>query len=187
MASQVLFVILDIPSKGKGVVATQDISPGTLLLEEKPLISINKAIALASDIAEAFNTLSQQQQKDAFMRLASAHGQDPARHPYAGSLEFSEEHRGRRRRQEYANARIAEEKSLLSIYITNAIAIGDSTTSSAVFESISRFNHECVPNACFSWDEDKEVESVYAISEIKAGEVCFVRSNLSLELVKPNC
>lgn len=40
----------------------------------------------------------------------------------------------------------------------------------AVFEIASRFNHSCVPNACFAWNEKLGVETVYAIKDIAAGE-----------------
>jgi hypothetical protein len=41
----------------------------------------------------------------------------------------------------------------------------------AVFERASRFNHCCLPNACFAWNEKLGVETIYAIKEIESGEV----------------
>lgn len=40
----------------------------------------------------------------------------------------------------------------------------------AVFEVASRFNHSCVPNACFAWNEKLGVETIYAIKDISVGK-----------------
>ena len=47
----------------------------------------------------------------------------------------------------------------------------------AVFPNAARFNHSCVPNACFTWNEGIEGETIHTMREVKKGEeitLCYV-------------
>mmetsp|Transcript_25966 Transcript_25966/g.72486 ORF Transcript_25966/g.72486 Transcript_25966/m.72486 type:complete len:363 (+) Transcript_25966:128-1216(+) len=65
------------------------------------------------------------------------------------------------------------EKSLLGIYVTNAVLCTGSLFDSNMFETVSYFNHSCSPNVRFVWDEDAKEEVVVACVDIEAGrELC---------------
>jgi hypothetical protein len=159
------FIVKEVPGKGLGAFATRNIFKGELILKEKPLLRIERSHYLAEDIEAEYNKLSDDQKK-AYMSLASAHGQDPTRYP--ANVSPHVEKREKRRIREQHVARVAEEKSILSICMTNAMEINDGA---GIFEVASRFNHECVPSACFAWNERKGVETIHAVRDIAAGEV----------------
>ena len=152
-------------SKGVGVFATALLTPGTLILSEKVLLRIDKSYYMQSDIETAFAALSPDQQ-EIYLSLSSAHGQDPKRyprriHPSVDAVE-------RQRIQEQHKARTAASKSVLSVFMTNAIECG---RGAAVFATASRFNHSCVPNAFFAWNDKLGVETIYATKHIACDEV----------------
>lgn len=172
-----MFEIKDTGTKGLGAFATAKITPGTLIHSEKPLVRIPRSYYMKADIEEAFNQLPVSEQT-AYLNLTSAHGQDPQRYPRGGphpSLEAEE----KRRIIEQHEARTGKEATLLSRFMTNAMECGKGA---AVFEVASRFNHSCVPNACFSWNEKLGMETIYAVKDIESGDVCCNPSSLSSQI-----
>ena len=166
MPSDACFTIKEVPGKGLGAFATRDVEPGDFILAEKPLLQIQNAHYLAEDVEAEFNKLTEEK-KAVYMSLASAHGQDPSKYPTATSSEVTDK-RERRRIHEQHEARIGEDKTVFSICMTNAMQVEEGA---GIFEIASRFNHACVPNACFCWDEEKKVETIYAVHDIAQGEV----------------
>jgi hypothetical protein len=162
------FAIKEVPGKGLGAFAIRNVKKGQLVLKEKPLMRIDMARYIEADVEAVFAKLSEEQ-KAAYMSLASAHGQDPAKYPKSTSP-FVERHERTRIREQH-DARTGHEKTVLSVCITNAMQVEDGV---GIFEVASRFNHECVPNACFSWDEQRQVETIYAVQDIPAGQVNYV-------------
>jgi len=165
MTEQQFFEIKQADSKGLGVYATVPIKPGTLILAESPLLRVNTDYYFKSDIEALFAALPPSKQ-EIYLSLSSAHGQPHDWYPSKIHPAVSEEER--KRIKEQHEARTGKEKSVLSLFMTNAM---DSGEGAAVFECASRFNHCCVPNACFSWNEKLGVETIYATKEIEPGEV----------------
>lgn len=66
------YALQDVPGKGKGLVATKDIPKGTLILEEKPIMTGPKRLSPGFSLRSKFNALSQQQQQ-AFLSLHNVH------------------------------------------------------------------------------------------------------------------
>jgi hypothetical protein len=159
------FTIKEAAGKGLGAFAKRSIAKGELILAEKPLLRIRQAHYLAEDVEAEYDKLAEDQKK-AYMSLASAHGQDPSRYPSAPAAHV--EKREKKRIREQHEARTAGEKSVLSVCMTNAM---EAEGGGAIFEVASRFNHECVPSAYFAWNERKEVETIYAVRDIAEGEV----------------
>jgi hypothetical protein len=56
------------------------------------------------------------------------------------------------------------------MFKTNALPCGFAQHTSAVYATISRINHSCIPNAHASWNCNAGHETVYAIKPITAGE-----------------
>ena len=160
------FTIKNVPGKGLGVFATRDIKSGELILAEKPLLQIHTAHYLAEDVEAEFEKLSEEK-KESYMSLASAHGQDPSKYPSSTHSDVTDK-RERRRIREQHETRTNDEKTVFSVCLTNAMQV---EAGAGIFELASRFNHACVPSACFSWDEGRKVETIYAVQPIKDGEV----------------
>jgi hypothetical protein len=62
------------------------------------------------------------------------------------------------------------EKEEVGIMETNCYGLGCDNALSGVFEVFSRINHSCIPNAERWWDLEREVETLYAINDIKENE-----------------
>lgn len=165
MTERQFFEIKQADPKGLGAYATSSIKPGTLLLAEPPLLRVNTDYYFKSDIEALFAALPTSKQ-EIYFSLSSAHGQPLDWYPSKIHPAVSEEER--KRIKEQHAARTGKEKSVLSVFMTNAMDTGEGA---AVFERASRFNHCCVPNACFAWNEKLGVETIYAIKDIKLGEV----------------
>lgn len=165
MTEQQFFEIKQTGPKGLGAYATSPIKPGTLLLAEPPLLRVNTDYYFKSDIETLFAALPPSKQ-EVYLSLSSAHGQPGDRYPSKIHPAVSEEERERITEQHAALT--GKEKSVLSVFMTNAMDAGGGA---AVFARASRFNHCCVPNACFAWNEKLGVETIYAIKEIERGEV----------------
>ncbi|KIW03496.1 uncharacterized protein PV09_05263 [Verruconis gallopava] len=164
------FALKETQDKGIGAFAIRNITRGELVLSERPLLRIVGSRYLAADVQAQYDKLGDVQ-KAVYMSLASAHGQDASRYP-STSAPYLEKGDKRRIREQY-EALTGEEKSVLSICMTNAM---ETDNGAAIFELASRFNHECVPNACFSWDEREGVERIHATRNIAKGEeitVCY--------------
>ncbi|KAF2429205.1 SET domain-containing protein [Tothia fuscella] len=159
-----LFSVHLTPDRGYAVFANAPIKKGTLLLSETPLIRIHKTHYLNHDVVTAYNKLSPSRQQR-YWTLASAHGQDSSRYP--DQIYFSVPEKEKKRIEEQHEARTAGEKSILSIFMTNAM---ECDKGAAVFEVAARFNHSCVPNAHFAWCEGLGREMIFAIKDLGVGE-----------------
>ncbi|CAG8974815.1 hypothetical protein HYALB_00000429 [Hymenoscyphus albidus] len=135
-----LFTIESIPDKGKGVIAAQDITPGTLLISEPPLLTtavITSIPTTEADLARALKASSKGIQR-AFLSLH--------------------------------NNYVGQGTPLTNIIRSNGYPLGASSDVGGVFELTSRINHSCQPNAYHGWNPLLEEHTVYAIRQISAGE-----------------
>jgi len=138
--SKSLFVIHEIPGKGRGVVATKNIMAGTLILAEDPLMTVPKP-ATEKTVLEKFKKLSPSEQ-----------------------IQFLDLH-------DSGNA----EKSVWRIFRTNCMNVCGfaelGVEESAVYNSISRINHSCSPNAVWSCKNGNvRRQEVRACRNIEEGE-----------------
>jgi hypothetical protein len=163
-SEEAVYRIGPVAGKGLGVFATRDIKRGERIISESPLIVISERDYFAADVERAFNRLSDTD-KARYMSLASAHNFDVKSWP--DSQVPSPKHSDYIRKKEQYEARIAREKSLLSVYQTNNV---EREYGSAVFDHFSRFNHSCLPNAMFAWNTNIGKQTVHALDHIPAGE-----------------
>jgi hypothetical protein len=139
-----LWKIAPIPGKGLGLIATRDITPGTLLLSEVPLLTTEGVTTIDPEVAETqlrkkFSSLSPSSQK-AFMALYNNYPDD---------------------------------KPLSGIVRSNGYPLGPGAEAGGVYETISRINHSCCPNVVQAWNPLVEKETVFAVRTIPAGtEIC---------------
>jgi hypothetical protein len=135
-----LWAITDIPGKGKGVIASTNIVPGTFLISESPILTteiISSVESTETDLAAHLRNLPREQQR-AFLSL---HNNYPG-----------------------------QKSPLSNIVRSNGYPLGAGADVGGVFENISRVNHSCLPNAVHSWNPIFGEETVYAVRAIKQGE-----------------
>ena len=151
----------DSPGKGHGLFATKPIERGTCVIAEAPLLRLGPMYYSEPDVENAFEQLPLASQRS-FLSLASCHNSSPCTW-FDGT--FSEPQ----------SAAAANGRSVYTIYQTNCVDIsGHNGPDSAIFETISRINHSCLPNCFFAWNSNLQKETVYAIRDIVEGEELFV-------------
>ncbi|KAF2644115.1 SET domain-containing protein [Massarina eburnea CBS 473.64] len=158
------YEIRAITKKGYGCFALRDLERGTRILADAPLLIIPIALYMKEDVEKAYEKLSQEE-KNIFLTLASAHGQDPRDWPNKIHARVSP--REKLRVQQQHDSRVGKEATLLSIFQTNCM---EWNNGAAVFPHASRFNHSCSPNANFSWNPAIGKETIHIINPVKKGE-----------------
>jgi hypothetical protein len=118
---------------------------------------------LQRDIQTAYDKLKPEDQA-LYFTLHSGHGQDPKNWP--AYIHESIPAHDRLRIQEQHNARTGKAASLISIFQTNCMEMDKGA---AVFPHAARFNHDCNPNACFTWNSAVRKETIHAMADIAAG------------------
>ncbi|ORY18943.1 hypothetical protein BCR34DRAFT_621154 [Clohesyomyces aquaticus] len=145
-----LFVIKQSPGKGLGVFATRDVEPGTVIMQDSPLILIrppemHEGIGYPLDaiqilITKAFDALSEDDQEEILSLSA---------HVLPGEADETDYDR------------------LKTIFRSNAYNTGREI---GLFTKVARINHSCRPNAGYQWIERLGKRVVYATSRIDEGE-----------------
>ncbi|KAJ7644316.1 hypothetical protein FB45DRAFT_736700 [Roridomyces roridus] len=140
------FVLVDIPGKGQGLVATRFIEQGELVLREEPLFVVPQQTTESPTalISRLLNDLDASD-REAFLNLTYVHfpeGLDPETHP---------------------------EEVALAIFQTNAAAAGDGA---GLFPLFSRLNHGCSNafNVVYSFSLSQRALFVYALKDIERGQ-----------------
>jgi hypothetical protein len=119
---------------------------------------------LEGDIQTAFDKLTSKDQM-LYLSLHSGHGQDVKNWP--SYIHESVPPHERLRIQEQHRARTGKAASLTSIFQTNCMEMNKGA---AVFPHAARFNHDCNPNACFTWNAAIRKETMHAMADIPAGD-----------------
>jgi SET domain-containing protein len=149
------------PGKGLGVFATTQINRGTVIIEESPIIHLERQIWTPERVKLLVRCLPAED-FDKYMSLHSIHGLIE-HHPTIST----DDPITRARENGKWKARSKDEKSPYSVWVSNCMAAG---SCDAVFFTISRINHSCIPNATFLWNEKKAKQEIRAVKDITAGE-----------------
>ncbi|KAF8909006.1 hypothetical protein CPB84DRAFT_1834546 [Gymnopilus junonius] len=141
-----IFNVVDIPGKGKGVIAGRDIKQGELVLRDRPLFILPRAIngSPIEPIIEKLTQLTPEEQ-EAFFELSFVNFPthlNPEEHP----------------------AEVA-----LAIFQTNAVSTGDGV---GIFPTMARLNHGCSSafNVVYMWRPEENQIVVHALKDVKQGE-----------------
>ena len=166
-----LYEVVEIPGKGLGCKALQDIKMGTLILKEKPQCVGQKEIDFSYAFFESqinsFNSMSQQN-KDEFLKLSNAY-RNPKSIPtalencYSAFKKFVGKYMAKHPK--------ADKKSILDIICIYSTNIWMNKHGNSVKIKASRFNHSCRSNAgaVHCLDDVHELE-IRAVSNIKIGK-----------------
>ncbi|KAF6757576.1 hypothetical protein DFP72DRAFT_891568 [Ephemerocybe angulata] len=140
------YAVVDIPGKGKGVIATRNISRGELILTEKPLFTVPPTIQTSPvEFIKEKLVLTSEPQRWAFFNLSYVNfpkDKDPLRD--VDHLAFA-------------------------IFETNAVQAGKEI---GVFPRMARLNHGCSSgfNTVYSYRETEGTLYIHAIKPIAVGE-----------------
>ena len=191
-----LYKMVEISGKGLGMVATQNIPRGTLLLEEEPVMVFSRNMMI-SDIPSIVPHIEDcMLSEEEFERLVDAVcecnmavklggvslsvGNSPLKQKqragarrYILGLEaiFKKLPENKRREVMALHDRhepVLGKKTPFGIYATNSVVRGVGSDSGVLCLIVSRFNHACSPNVSHAWVEPHE--RIYASRDIKKGE-----------------
>ena len=144
---QVPYMLVDIPGKGQGLVATMKLSPGTIILTEKPLIVIDTNAV--DQIIPKYKSLTDE--KKSAMHSLFDPGEDL--NPKYRLLTQDE-----------------AERQVLRIFEANSISLCGhqemNIHKTGLYRTISKINHSCTPNALWTWvkeDSSKSTKQVISI------------------------
>ena len=143
--SQVPFSIVDISGKGEGMVATDKLVAGTILLTEKPLIVVDTAAAVPQVLSQ-FHALSDDK-KTVVLSLYDPGEQQNPKYSLLTDKEI--------------------ERKVFRIFEANSIALCSheemNINKSGLYQTISKINHSCSPNVVWTWikkDSSKSIKQV---------------------------
>ena len=141
-STDLMYILREVPGKGKGLVATRMIPMGTRILSEEPIIRVPEAApdtqTLRASIHEQVDALTPHQ-RQAFLSMHNIHAED-------------------------ADSR------QLGIIRTNALPCGNRVREASIFLDACRINHACDNNAQKSWNENINRHTVHAKRDIKNSE-----------------
>ncbi|KAL4253908.1 hypothetical protein AB1N83_014105 [Pleurotus pulmonarius] len=157
------YSIVDIPGKGLGMVAAQDLEPGELITSERPLLLAPHAISSPASLEFNDDATEEQQQAakyfeaDRMLKIAyeRMHRDDQAAY------------------MKLHNAHLHDGSGpLLGVMRTNSYGLFDmqGDTYVGVFNDLSRVNHSCCPNTDRAFDRAALSMQLYAVRNIKKGE-----------------
>ncbi|KAL8377237.1 hypothetical protein RB595_008085 [Gaeumannomyces hyphopodioides] len=132
-----LVEILEIPGRGKGVVAIKDIRSGTRVLCEEPLL-VSECHPDPATLNNLIATKLRQMPVERRREFLSLHNNEPGG-PYP----------------------------LAGIFDANSIPNGDE---GAVYATVCRLNHSCLPNCMTAWNTILQRQTVHAVRNIRRGE-----------------
>lgn len=157
-----MYEIKQIQGRGSGIVATRDISRGTRILAEAPLMQIymKSPQSVVEQVISAFSRLSH----DDITTYEGLYGVDFDRvvpQPEKEAL----------RSKEFASEEEREAACRrLATFYTNQFSLDYlSPHTSGVFADISRINHSCVPNTQWSYNAELNLMTIHANRDIRAG------------------
>jgi len=141
-----MFIVVDIPGKGKGIVAARDIKQGELVIRERPLFVVPLSIKSSplDLIAGQLKKLGRKE-REAFLSLSY--------------VNFPS----------HLDPRVHHEEVALAIFTTNTVAAGENV---GIFPRMARLNHGCSSafNVVYSWREKEEALFIFALRNITKGD-----------------
>ena len=154
---QAPYTVREMPRKGQGAIASQYIARGTVVATERPLVVWPTQLE-ALRAQQLFDELSPKAQA-AYTSLANAAEAGSDLHPVLGIRA--------------TNGFNVELPPLSDVHTPPSPLASSPSTASFIFPRIARINHSCLPNADHSIDWSKLKMTVYATTDIPAGdEIC---------------
>ena len=166
-----LYEVVEIPGKGLGCKALQDIKMGTLILKEKPQCVGQKeydfSYACFESQINSFNSMSQQN-KEEFLKLSNKYRNPKSiptalKNSYSAFKKFVGKYMAKHPK--------ADKNSILDIICIYSTNIWINGHGNSVKMKASRFNHSCRSNAeTMPCSDDVDELEIRAVSNIKIGK-----------------
>ncbi|KAL0959203.1 hypothetical protein HGRIS_014482 [Hohenbuehelia grisea] len=161
------FRVMEIPGKGLGVVATQDLKAGDLILSERPILVAGSSSALLNPPMQKLSGLTHEQIRQVLLyEMEKLLEQLFAQLPEEQQKAYMALH----------NCHLEDGSGpLMGIKRTNGFNLtglcdqGDKATYAGVFDTLSRLNHSCNVNAKRKWDMSSFSMTLKAFRPIPAG------------------
>lgn len=138
-----MYALSDVPGKGKGLVATENIPKGTRILSEQPVITIPERQQddewLKAHITQQVDSLTERQ-RQSFLSMHNLYPYKTAAEKYFGIIR------------------------------TIGLAIEENGIGGGVFLEACRINHSCDNNANKGWNDSIKRHTVHALRDIPKGE-----------------
>ncbi|KAH7034552.1 uncharacterized protein B0I36DRAFT_360066 [Microdochium trichocladiopsis] len=148
-------------AKGLGVFASRHIPRGTRLLAEPPLLSITRG---QPDVLRAASLLS----NDNVARLLQLSTNDSRRARQASlALSLLPTLSNILTRKK---ASLASNRRVLNVFYNNNFAIGDEAGTRALFPTVARLNHSCIPSAQGNFNATWGHFTIHSLRDIPADE-----------------
>ncbi|KAF8073662.1 hypothetical protein FPV67DRAFT_1409441 [Lyophyllum atratum] len=141
------FMVVDLPGRGKGMVALRDIQQGERLITEKPVfVAPHQITGSPADFIAKLLREASPADREAVLNLSYVNlpdNVDPETHP---------------------------DEVALAIFQTNAVAAGAGGV--GIFPRMARLNHGCSGafNAVYTWRDKEKILVVHALKKILKGE-----------------
>lgn len=135
-----LYELRDVPGKGKGLIATRLLTPGTCIIDEPALFTtetLTNPSTMDKDLGSIVKALPRDDQR-AFLSLHNNFPGQPS--PFS------------------------------NIVRSNGYPLGPSSEIGGIFLETARMNHSCLPNAQHAWNAKLARMLVHVVREIQAGQ-----------------
>jgi hypothetical protein len=150
-----MFQVRHAGAKGFGLFASQHIARGKRMLAEQPLISIDNK---GPDILAAAAKLSSSQRRVLLELSLNEANKSILSLIYATWKSFP------------ALGSVLQNRDILNIFYNNNFALGDEDDRRAVFPTVARINHSCVPNAQGNFNTNLGTFTIHALRDIATQE-----------------
>lgn len=136
------YKVVEIAGKGRGVVATTDITIGTRIIAEDPILLLGaggfmSVVDIAARLMRDLKAMTPENQR-IFLGLSNCYPD--------------------------------ESNKFMGIFKTNALPCGPFSPVGGIYPTVCRVSHSCRPNAFSSWHDDLKQETIHAFCDIKEGE-----------------
>jgi len=170
------YTVREAPGKGRGLFATRKITPGKIILEEKPLFTIENTLLVEWNIFLKID-------EDTKASILQLH--DPADN--LKNLDTEDAERLKRYQRMYSFD--SEAGKMFRIFNDNAIVfcsesdVYTNTEAAGLYSMISLINHSCNPNVMSTWVKgDVKMKQVRALKVIEKDEeilACYLKERIS--------
>ncbi|KXJ96253.1 hypothetical protein Micbo1qcDRAFT_31731 [Microdochium bolleyi] len=151
-------------AKGLGVFATRRITRGSRLLAEPPLLTITSA---HRDVLKAASSLSNDKLA---MLLQLSTNDTPRAQRTSLALSLWPTLSSLLSRARDAQTSLHQNRRILNIFYNNNFALGDASGTRALFPTVARLNHACVPSAQGNFNTALRAFTIHALRDIPADE-----------------
>ena len=145
MAMEEAYRVVEVPGKGRGLVARRTLEAGELVLSEKMFLKLDSNSAKDVSVFQRLHP----EIKEKLAKLSCP----------AEDMDFDTSDPDK-----YLS------RCLLKKFRLNRISLPEKSDACAVFETISMINHSCVPNVFWFWMEDETTMEIRVLKKIEEGE-----------------